>query len=195
MVVGTLAGAAVGAIFGSLGTHILQIRRERKQEQQEISNLRDSLIAELSCMDELLQSGYDDSDNAVVVGMSIPSGVYESNSNRLSILTQEEVEKVIRFYSAALKYQKMVEEKAELFMEGASEEDIQKERSAKSRIREEWVRCVVALLEESATYPDAITFEGRRIAPHKEMQFEDLWIFLNHVGISEKGMEAEPINN
>jgi hypothetical protein len=27
------------------------------------------------------------------------------------------------------------------------------------------------------------------------MQFEDLWIFLNHVGISEKGMEAEPINN
>jgi hypothetical protein len=196
MVIDTLAGAAVGAIIGSLGTHFLQIRRQRNREKQEITNLRHSIIAELSCMDDLLRSSYDDNNDTFPVGMSIPSKIYESNSGRLSLLTQTETERVIRFYSGALKYQKMVEEKADIQLsDSGPPTEIYEEREAKTRIREEWVRSVVALVKESDKYPSAINFEGREIKPHEDIQFEDLWVFLNHSGISEKGMEAEPVND
>lgn len=196
MIVTTLAGAVVGALIGSVGTHLLQVRRQREQENQKIVDLRNSLLAELSCMDDLLRSDYDDTDDAFPVGMAIPSEIFESNSGHLSILTQKETERVIRFYSGALKYQKMVEEATNLFLNSnKSPEDILEERKTKPRIREEWIRCVNALLEESDTYPDAIEFEGRKIEPHEDVLFEDLWIFLNHAGINEKGMQAEPIHN
>jgi len=196
MVVTTLAGAVVGAIAGSLGTHALQIRRQRNREKDEITDLRNSIIAELSCMDDLLQSDFDDTGDTLPVGMSIPSRVYEANSGRLSLLTQKESERVVRFYSGALKYQKMVEEATDIHVSSdESPVKVYEEREAKPRIREEWVRCVVTLLEESNMYPNAINFEERKIEPQKDMRFEDLWIFLNHSGISDKAINAEPINS
>lgn len=111
MVVTTLAGAVVGALVGSLGTYILQGQRRIRQQQNEIDNLRNSLLAELSNMDDLLPSDYDGKIDTVPIGMSIPSNIYLSNTQNLSILTQHETNAVIRFYSGALKLQKMSEKK------------------------------------------------------------------------------------
>jgi len=199
MVVTTLAGAAVGAILGSIGTHLFQIRRQNERQREKISNLRNSLLAELSCMDELLRSEHDDNPETLPIGMSIPSEVYKSNSGQLSLLTQRETEAVIRFYSGALKYQKMIEEATDVLLDDGDRDDeppkrIHEEREAKPRVREEWVSCVLAVLEESDSYPNAIEFEGRKIEPDEDILFEDLWIFLNHTGINEKGMEVEPVN-
>ena len=196
MVITTLAGAIVGAVVGSLGTYILQEWRRKKQEKQEIKDLRNSLLAELSTMDDLLPRDYDGRDDTLPIGMSIPSNVYESNSSRLSILSQKETDCVIRFYSGALKFQKMTEEATEVLLtDDRSLEDIIRERGAKGKIQQEWIRCVVTLLENSDEYPDAIRFEGRRIEPQESIGFKDLWIFMNRGGISDKGMEADPVNN
>lgn len=194
MVVATLTGAVVGAIVGSLGTYLLQEKRRKREATERTNNLRNSLLAELSCMDDLLLEGHDDRDNVVQIGMSIPSNVYESNSNALSILKDEETERVIRFYSGALKYQKMVEDKADLLSgEGKSPDQFMKKRGGKDKIQDEWIRCVVSLLEHSNNYPDAIRFEGRRIEPDFDIRFKDLWIYLNYEGVQDKGMTVEPI--
>ena len=194
MVVTSLAGAILGAIVGALGTYMLQGWRRKKQEKKEIKNLRNSLLAELSNMDDLLPSDYDQRGDTLPIGMSIPSNVFESNSGRLSILSQTETDRVIRFYSGALKFQKMIEESMHLFQNNdASPDDIVEERGGKDKIQQEWVRCVLILLENSDEYPDAIQFEGRRIEPDQDIGVRELWIFLNHEGISERGMEAEPV--
>lgn len=196
MVVGTLSGAILGAIAGSLGTYLLQEHRRKKQEKEEVENLRNSLLAELSCMDDLLSEDHDDRDDIVQIGMSIPSNVFESNSSTLSILESKETERVIRFYSGALKYQKMVEELTDLLADGdKSPENILKKRGGKEKIQDEWIRCVVSLLEHSDGYPESIQFEGREIEPNEDIGFEDLWIFLNYDGISDKGMDAEPVRS
>lgn len=194
MAVTTLAGAVVGALVGSLGTYILQSQRRIRQQQNQIDNLRNSLLAELSNMDDLIPSDYDGENDTVPIGMSIPSNVYESNSQNLSMLKHRETDTVIRFYSGALKIQKMTEEAADILSdEDASPEDIIQERGGKDNIRQEWIRCVVTLLENSDNYPDAIKFEGREINPDSDIGFKDLWVFLNHEAISDRGMQAEPI--
>jgi hypothetical protein len=89
----------------------------------------------------------------------------------------------------------MIEESTDFLQsEDTSPEDIVKKRGGKNKIQEEWIRCVVLLLENSDAYPDAIQFEGRQIEPDDNINIRDLWIFLNYNGISDKGMEAEPIS-
>ena len=194
----TLVGAISGALVGSLGTYILQGRRRKKQHQKEIEELRDSLLAELSTMDDLRRTDQESRDDILSVGMYIPSNVYGSNTQKLSILTRAETDAIIRFYSGALKYQKSVEETANVVLNGdISIDEIIKEHDEKDKFRQEWVRCVMVLLENSDTYPDVIQFEGEKIEPNSSdnISFEKLWVFLNHEGISDKGMEVKQIVN
>lgn len=179
-------------VIGNLYSARLETQKPERAGNQ---RLRNSLLAELATMDDLLPTDSDGRKDMFPVGISMPSNVFQSNSNRLSILNQEETDRVIRFYSGALKFQKMVEGTVNLLSgDNESLETLIEERGgAKKKIQQEWIRCVVSLLENSAVYPEAIVLEGRRIEPGESIGFEELWIFLNYEGISDKGLEAEPI--
>lgn len=178
----TLGGATIGAVVGSSGTYLARERSRKKQKKEEIENLRHSLLAELSSMDELANEKSPNYGNVVPAHSVIAGDVYKSNSAKISLLTADEAEAVIRFYSGANKMDNTLETIRELVGESDNPQshDMTLVNESLDILREEWKTCSLALLSHLDDYPTEMQIDGRKVSVDESISPPELWIVLNH---------------
>jgi hypothetical protein len=109
-IVGLILGSIIGAIATIAGSYFLFWRRRRAA----LARLRRAFTTELSALsyiDEMAESG----DYETLTKTVEPSVVYESNADDIGLLSGEEVESLVAFYTDLywLRDQQDIEDKKE----------------------------------------------------------------------------------
>lgn len=94
-----IAYAFFGAVFGSLGTFVVGEVRDYRRRKREREDLRIALYQEIAGNDttEYLQTGHVPNPSE----LSIPSQIFDSNSSKIGLLSEEEIRNVVAYYSRA----------------------------------------------------------------------------------------------
>lgn len=92
-----IISAVIGGLAGSIGTFVIQSYFRRQDENNEKRKLRKGLIAELENMHPL-ETWVEESEGEGVPDIEfMENSFFNSNLNRLGILTEEEIESCIEF--------------------------------------------------------------------------------------------------
>lgn len=189
----TLGGAIIGAILGSIGTYWARERSRKKQKREQIEDLRRSLLSELVSMEEL--ATLDSANKATKIPMNnlISSEVYRSNSSKISLLTTEETDAVIRFYSNAIRFEKTVDSTIDAAseIEPSMAHDMTPIHNSRDILREEWKDCVLALIAELEEYSDKVQLGDEHLSVDDSMSSGDLWYVLNPDKLGEGDEDVE----
>ncbi|MFD1569541.1 hypothetical protein [Halorubrum laminariae] len=181
----SLASAFIGAILGSIGTYAAQEKSRKNKQEEKIKQLRQSLLTELASFDELLNERSSNYRTQIPAHEIITSEVYRSNSSQISLLTAEESESVIRFYSGAIMVNKTLQTARDLITQSQNPDAHDHTTLNKSidQLREDWKDCVLKLIHNSESYSDRVRIEvedeSEEIKLNDEVPPQFLWWVLN----------------
>lgn len=101
---GIASPTVIAAILGAFATYIAQIVLSRRKRKREVDNFRQSLIAELVQMKnqrEIIESVMNEGELSIEALLLLSTSKYpyfESNQQKLNLLTVEEQITLVRFY-------------------------------------------------------------------------------------------------
>jgi gas vesicle protein len=181
-IITTLVGATVGAILGSYGTYMARERSRKNQKEERIENLRRSIVAERSSMDELANQKSSNYSTQIPTHRAVSAEVYPSNSSEISLLSPSEAEAVISFYSGALMLEQTLDTTRELVSKSEHPQmhDMNPLNESIDIIRNEWKTSVLTLISELDDHPAEISIDDKQFPVDESMSTADLWIVLNY---------------
>lgn len=196
MIDSPIYAASIGALLGALGTLLVEMGLRRYSRVKQVRRLRSAFLAELASMDHLLPKASDHSPGSASVGFTLPTQVYSANADRISLLTEEETDPLVRVYTGARLLERHSEQMLQILTaEGDVDpnKDMKEELGSTENIRKEWKRAVVAILKNSHEKPIHIRYNDRDIEAEQDTDMTDLWILLNCEDLKNKGSDIEII--
>lgn len=98
----------IAAFVGVGGNYWIYLKKRKKKREK----LRQSLIAEISCMRDVVHSMKRQSDVVTMDPLDprsfLVDSVYQASSDDLGLLTDEEVRAVVEFYTTAISIQRVI---------------------------------------------------------------------------------------
>ncbi|MFC5279164.1 hypothetical protein ACFPM1_10420 [Halorubrum rubrum] len=181
MIISSVGSALIGGIAGGVGTYIVQEKIRANKKEEKIRQLRQSLIAELSCLDELANEKSSNYRTQVPGNEIITAEVYKSNSSQISLLTPEEAEAVIRFYTGAILVNQSIQTARDLISQSDNPQlhDYSSINQSLDRIRQDWKSCVLELMSNMEGYPNQIKIEEEEYTLDEDIPTPILWMVLN----------------
>lgn len=95
-----ISAAIIGALLGSIGTYLTRSYFRHKEKTERAQQLRRSLFYELAEMQELAAYSEDRRPSQVSLALTTTT-VFENNAAEIGMLSSEEVEALVRFYTSA----------------------------------------------------------------------------------------------
>jgi len=105
----SVVSAFLGASFGSLGTYILQMRKESREQRQRVNQLRRGLLGEIKSMGFFDNWPENYSKEQVPAHSLASTEYYQAIASDLGELSEEETEEIAEFYSGLENANEMVE--------------------------------------------------------------------------------------
>lgn len=182
----SLGSAIIGGLAGGLGSYIAQEKVRSNKKEEQIEQLRYSLLTELSSFDELVNEKSSNYSSQIPGNEILTADVYKANSSQISILSTDEATAVIRFYTGALLVNQNIQTARNIVTDTKNPQrhDFSHINQSLDRVRQDWVNCVVELISNVDEYPSHIKVDEDEYTIDKDIPAPILWMALNRDRVS-----------